>query len=262
MDEAEFKILYDSVFFDDEADPDRDDGDNNLPDPSDLLLAFDLDGDLTLNFAEFEAVFELYGSNCPYDSAAEMFAQFDADQSGKLDALEFAELYECLQNGGDEDEDVTPTPTPEPTPTPVPEPDEDDATPTPAPVPTPDENTSDFTQWVHAQQIPETDYFCYLEIHNEWQNGYNFFAGHDCTIYDLTLTVMARRSDWDDYLEEINSDAKELGCEDIGTFDRACKFMVSPSNNKLGIRFSAEADVDLYYETEWANCLDNMLPVE
>ena len=134
-----------------------------------------------------------------------MFEQFDADKSAKLDALEFAELYECLQNGGDEEEDVTPTPTP----TPVPEPDEDDATPTPtpAPVPTPDETTSDFTQWVHAQQIPETDYFCYLEIHNEWHNGYNFFAGHDCTIYDLTLTVMARQTDWDNHLEDISSDA-------------------------------------------------------
>ena len=50
---------------------------------------------------------------------------------------------------------------------------------------------------------------------------------------------MARKTDWDEHLEEINSDAEELGCEDIGAFDRACRFMLKPGNNKLGIRFDA-----------------------
>jgi len=68
---------------------------------------------------------------------------------------------------------------------------------------------------------------------------------------------MARKTDWDDYLEDVSSDARELGCEDIGTFDRACKYFITPRNNKLGLRFNEKADVDLYYETEWANCVDN-----
>jgi len=28
-------------------------------------------------------------------------------------------------------------------------------------------------------------------------------------------------------------------------------------NNKLGIRFDAGADVDIYYETEWTNCVED-----
>merc|ERR1712176_70606 len=189
----------------------------------------------------------------------------DLDEDGDDDKMPVPEP--------DEDDDKMPVPEPDEDgdgdddKMPVPEPDEDgdgddDKMPVPEPVPTPDETSNDFDAWVHKQEIPETDYFCYLEIHNEWQNGYNFFAGHDCTIYDLTLTVMARKSDWDEHLDEISSDAKEPGCQDIGTFDRACKFMLSPSNNKLGIKFDADADVDLYYETEWTNCLDNMLPAK
>merc|ERR1712110_810466 len=124
-----------------------------------------------------------------------------------------------------------------------------------APIPEP---LDDFDAWVANQTIPETKFFCYLEIHNEWINGYNLFAGHDCEIYDLHLTIMARRTDWDEHLESISSDVHELGCNDIGTLDRACKYSITPGNNKLGIRFDSSADVDLYYETEWIHTVKNM----
>ena len=75
--------------------------------------------------------------------------------------------------------------------------------------------------------------------------GYSFFAGHDCEIYDLTLTVMARKSDWDEHLTNVSSDAQELGCEDIGAFDRACRYFITPRNAKLGIKFDMDADVDI-----------------
>merc|ERR1712110_1202163 len=101
-----------------------------------------------------------------------------------------------------------------------------------APIPEP---LDDFDAWVANQTIPETKFFCYLEIHNEWVNGYNLFAGHDCEIYDLHLTIMARRTDWDEHLESISSDVHELG-----------------------IRFDSSADVDLYYETEWIHTVKNM----
>jgi hypothetical protein len=86
----------------------------------------------------------------------------------------------------------------------TPIPDEDDDVTPPTPMPMPD---TDFDMWVQEQTIPETDYFCFAEIHNEWVNGYHLFAGHDCTIYDLTLTVMARKTDWDEHLQNVSTDA-------------------------------------------------------
>jgi len=48
---------------------------------------------------------------------------------------------------------------------------------------------------------------------------------------------------------------------DIGTWDRECNYMLTPQNSKLGIMFDSEADVDMYYETEWTHCVDGT-PVE
>lgn len=67
---------------------------------------------------------------------------------------------------------------------------------------------------------------------------------------------MARKADWDEHLTGVTSDARELGCEDIGTFDRACTYFITPANSKLGLKFDADADVDLYFETEWTPCID------
>jgi hypothetical protein len=170
----------------------------------------------------------MHCETCPFPNAEAMFDLYKND-AGVITLEELALVYETIDQDGDDD--VTP-PTPEP--------------------------ATEFDAWVAEQTIPETDYFCFAEIHNEWHNGYSFFAGHDCEIYDLTLTVMARKSDWDEHLTNVSSDAQELGCEDIGAFDRACRYFITPRNAKLGIKFDMNADVDLYYETEWTNCVDEI----
>jgi len=238
LSETEFNAAYASC------------NEGTMPLVIDLIFRYDTDMDGSLSLEEFEVFHALFCQDCPFDTAEEMFNYYDANGDGKLDVSEFEGVYSCCIDGNipdddegddegddeneEEDEDITP------------------------PMPPTD---GEFDMWVAEQEIPSTEYYCYLEVHNEWVNGYNFFAGHDCAIYDLELTVMARKTDWENHLENINSDAEELGCEDIGVFDRACRFMLKPGNNKLGIRFDAEADVDLYYETEWTNCVDNT-PVE
>lgn len=218
--------------------PDEDEDENDdgtaFPTESELFTMFDTNGDGCLSLEEFQALFTQYCLTCPFPNAEAMFNLYDTNNDNKLCADEFAAVYEFMtQDEG-----------------------EDDATPTPGPTP-----ETDFDAWVYSQQIPETDYFCFAEIHNEWHNGYNFFAGHDCEIYDLEITVMARVTDWESHVQDVSSDAQELGCEDIGTFDRACRYFLTPNNNKFGIRFDEDADVDLYYETKWTNCIDEE-PVE
>ena len=188
-----------------------------------------------------------------------MLKYFDSDGDGCLNREEFLRLWETAW-----DEDVMP-------------PDEDDTMPDGddviPPAPTPDEEEDEdedipddetpqeaFDRWVRTQKIPKTDYYCYLDIATTWENGYNFFAGHDCKIYDLKLSVMAKKRDWDDHKIRYNSKAMPIGdCQDIGVYDRLCNFMLTPDNNKLGIQFDPEADVDLYYETEWTHCVDGTL---
>lgn len=222
-----------------DEDEDEEDGvipdeDGTIPTVEELMMEFDIDMDGELSLEEFAELFAKYCETCPFSSAQELFDL--VNEGGDTLNMEELEKAYALITDPDDDGDDEPTPAPEP-----------------VPVPTPD---MDFDAWVIEQKIPETDYYCYLEIHNEWHNGYNLFAGHDCEIYDLTLTVMARRNDWDNHFQAASSDAQPLGCEDIGTFDRACKYILHPTNNKLGIRFDADADVDLWYETEWANCVE------
>ena len=212
------------------------DGDDTIPEFVEIFVLYDVNGDGVLSIEEFTEIYNTYCGNCPFESAQAMYDNYK-NSAGEITIIEFESVYECP---GFNEDDTTPTP---------------DPTPAPTPEPTPD---SEFDAWVAEQQVPETEYYCFAEIHNEWNNGYNFFAGHDCEIYDLTLTVMARKTDWDQHLTNISSDAEQLGCEDIGTFDRACRFLIHPTNNKLGIRFDSTADVDLYYETEWQNCIENM----
>jgi len=145
---------------------------------------------------------------------------FDKNGDGCLSKEEFLELYKHINDetipDKDEDDNI------------IPDDDEvipDDETPQEA-----------FDRWTRTQTIPDTEFYCYLEIHTEWENGYKFFAGHDCKIYDLELKVMAKKEDWDTHRQMTSSDADMIGtCEDIGVFDRLCTFKLTPENNKLGI---------------------------
>jgi hypothetical protein len=66
---------------------------------------------------------------------------------------------------------------------------------------------------------------------------------------------MAKVSDWENKMNFMNSDADMTNCESIGANDRACYFILSHNNPKLGISFNAEAEVDLYYETAWTSVI-------
>jgi len=174
-----------------------------------------------------------------------MFANFDYNQDGMLSDAEFKAAWDFANTFVPDDDDDEPNP---------PNPDEDDE----------EEHENDceagdfqcnFDWWVDEQKIPETPYYCYLDISTSWVNGYYFFAGHDCDIYDLTLTVMAKKTDWDERMTTMNTDANMLDCEDIGNFDRACYFTLSHKYPKLGIAFDSDAEVDLYYETAWESVI-------
>jgi len=102
--------------------------------------------------------------------------------------------------------------------------------------PEPEVGTQEHHDWsVRQFSVPDTDFYCYLDLFTQWNNGYFFWAGHDCDIYDLTLTVMASDNDWDNNLTYLSSDAIELGCQEIGAGDRACNFFMTPDNGKFGI---------------------------
>jgi hypothetical protein len=203
---------------------------------------YDDENDGIMTLEEFKHFFDDRCALCPQDYAEELLAMFDHDMSGDLDLTEFCDLWEYVESLEDDDDDVTPSP---------PDPDNDDD----------DDDRSDaqrnFDNWVYDQQIPEDVYYCSMDVSTNWHNGYYFFAGHDCDIYDLTLSVMAKKTDWDDKQLLMSSDAQMIGdCEEIGVFDRLCKFFLTPDNPKLGIAFDADAEVDLYYETEWTHCID------
>jgi len=156
---------------------------------------------------EFQAFFRTYCTVCPWDNASRMLNFFDTDKDGCLSLEEFLELYKHIN-----DETI---------------PDDGEVD---------DEAQQAFDNWTEAQTIPETEFNCYLDIHTEWENGYNFFAGHDCETYDLVLSVMAKKNDWSEHRKLMNSGADLVeDCEDIGVFDRLCKFKLTPENNKLGI---------------------------
>merc|ERR1712038_144034 len=156
---------------------------------------------------------------------------FDADGDGALNYSEWCNMFQYWKNREWEDDDGN-------------DDGSDDGT----------DAQAQLDEWVNDQDIPESNYYCYLDIATHWVNGYYFFAGHDCDIYNLTLTVMVQKLDWNEKKTAITSDAEQLGdCTEIGVQDLACKFRLTPENNKLGIAFNTDAVVDLYYESEWAD---------
>lgn len=134
-----------------------------------------------------------------------------------------------------------------------------------------DHTDGDFNAWVHDQFIgAKGDTHCNLETYTEWHNSYYFFAGHDCGIYDLELTLTTSVGYYDNNMIELSEDARPLNPAEVcktepdGEYDE-CVFILKPSNRKLGIHFSYDPAVpdvvaDLRIQTKWYDCVDNMFP--
>jgi hypothetical protein len=68
-----------------------------------------------------------------------------------------------------------------------------------------------------------------LNIWVEWDEGYNLFAGHDCDIYDLELSILASEDTFANI--EFSSTGildQFVSYELIGAGDARMKFLLTP----------------------------------
>merc|ERR1712228_541396 len=117
------------------------------------------------------------------------------------------------------------------------------------------------------QHVHEKGYAsCNLETFTEWQNGYYFFAGHNCEIYDLKLTLVTDVGEINNVVEFSEGyrpfDEANI-CTTVedpeGDYD-VCSFILTPHNRMLGIHFSEQATADIRVQTDWSNCVDQLYP--
>jgi len=97
-----------------------------------ILDANDDNGDGKLSLDEFEVIYDVECDNCPFRNAEHMFTFYDRDDDGYISAEEFEAAWEFITSGDDSIPDVS--------------------------------TQEGFDEWVVSQAIPETKFFCYLDI--------------------------------------------------------------------------------------------------
>ena len=93
-----------------------------------------------------------------------------------------------------------------------------------------------------------------------WDDGYKFFAGHDCELYDLKLTVMMSRYDWAQNIMKSTTGIETQMHEfkSIGAGDCMMSFILTPEANTLGIWLSEDSMANIHYDTAWQYHENNM----
>jgi len=135
--------------------------------------------------------------------------------------------------------------------------------PVPEPVdpvnPEPPVEDAEFNTWVQEKMIEPDGYAnCNMNIFTEWHNEYRLFAGHNCEIFDLKLTVFMSPNDYENNLSMISSDHANAECKFADNETYCCEFVLTPATNKLGLAFDVGSDAGWTFETEWTDCVENM----
>merc|ERR1712083_989839 len=105
--------------------------------------------------------------------------------------------------------------------------------------------------------------------YTEWKNGYYFFAGHNCDIYDLKLNIITDVGDFNNVVE-LSEGARVFNADQMchtvanseGDDYDICTFILTPHNRYLGIALSEKASADFRITTEWSDCVDNLYPYD
>ena len=78
------------------------------------------------------------------------------------------------------------------------------------------------------------------------------WASHDCSDFDLILTVVLNKATQDDFLGFVGADLSKKGCVDVYWFENtiACEFVLNSRGENFGILFEG-GFTPVFYTTEW-----------
>jgi len=189
-----------------------------------------------------------------------VFYDYDDDNNNTLDQAEFRNLFcdqihcyddedeedEKDEDEKDKDEDKKDDEDKED--------DEDKDDSTPSPYPSLGDCNEEMDVFASEEIIDDKGFYCMLNTKMYWDAGYKLFIGHDCDIYNLEITVMMSRDDFENHIDCSTTGAEKqiVKYESIGNGDMAMTFLLTPENNVLALKLDKDAEANVHYDSAWS----------